>query len=184
LAGKKQRLLLFSIPAAITIFRAAIAFVVFYLILNKLYSEALALFLLAGLSDWLDGFLARNLNARTDFGAFLDATADKILILLSLFALNKVAPLGLWWGVSSWIAFWILFSIEFALIALRLPRLFSCSVNVHAGKFGKLKFIAEVMLVSELLLLKSAELFLPVIVFAVFSLAEHLKNYRPSSRRH
>lgn len=56
--------------------------------LDQLSAVALGAFLLAMLTDWLDGFLARKLDARTPFGAWLDPIADKLLVGLVLIALS------------------------------------------------------------------------------------------------
>lgn len=45
---------------------------------------AMALFILAALTDWLDGFLARRLNQLSPFGAFLDPVADKLMVVSAL----------------------------------------------------------------------------------------------------
>lgn len=56
--------------------------------LNHLSTVALGAFLLAMLSDWLDGYLARRLDAHSAFGAWLDPIADKLLVGLVLISLS------------------------------------------------------------------------------------------------
>jgi CDP-diacylglycerol--glycerol-3-phosphate 3-phosphatidyltransferase len=53
---------------------------------------AAALFALAGITDWLDGYLARRLNQMSAFGAFLDPVADKLLVAVALVALLTFNP--------------------------------------------------------------------------------------------
>src|SRR3970040_2464140 len=48
---------------------------------------ATAVFILAGITDWLDGYLARRLNQMSAFGAFLDPVADKLIVVAALLAL-------------------------------------------------------------------------------------------------
>ena len=61
--------------------------IVIFLIQNK-YVEALIIFVIAGLTDALDGLLARLLNKQTKLGSFLDPLADKILLSTSFIALS------------------------------------------------------------------------------------------------
>ena len=58
-----------------------------YLILNNYYFYSLLLFIAMGSSDAIDGYIARCYNCESTFGAYLDATADKLMIISSLYIL-------------------------------------------------------------------------------------------------
>jgi cardiolipin synthase (CMP-forming) len=87
-----------TLPNAITIARIIMvpAFVVVFI--NANHAAALLLFIAAGVSDALDGFLARVLRQRTKLGAMLDPMADKLLLITAYMCL------GLGGLVSSWLA--------------------------------------------------------------------------------
>ena len=53
---------------------------------------AAGLFALASITDWLDGYLARRLGQCSDFGAFLDPVADKLLVVVALVLLTAIYP--------------------------------------------------------------------------------------------
>ena len=81
-----------KIPMLITVIRILLIpvfVVVFYL--PFLWANALSavIFGLAGFTDWLDGYLARKLNQTSDFGAFLDPVADKLMVAVALVLLVK-----------------------------------------------------------------------------------------------
>ena len=84
-----------NIPNILTIIRILLTplFVIF--LLKNLYSSALIVFTIAGITDGLDGFIARYFNQRTTLGAYLDPIADKLLLTaayVSLAILNIIPP--------------------------------------------------------------------------------------------
>ena len=79
-----------NIPNIITLIRLLIipVMVMFYYIpANKSNEIVTALFVLAGITDWLDGYLARKLDQASPFGAFLDPVADKLIVGVALILL-------------------------------------------------------------------------------------------------
>lgn len=87
-----------NIPNALTLFRIALipVFVlVFYLPYHWSFMASAVIFALAGVTDWLDGYMARILNQSTPFGAFLDPVADKLMVVIALALL--IERFGSWW---------------------------------------------------------------------------------------
>lgn len=111
---------------------------------------AAALFLLAALSDWLDGWLARRLGQTSAFGAFLDPVADKLVVaaaLVELVALQRI---------PTWIAV-VIIGREIAVSALReWMAMLGQRSHVAVNALGKAKTVAQ--MVAILLLLYHAPL--------------------------
>jgi cardiolipin synthase len=85
---------LHNLPNLITLLRLMLVPVAVEMILSHSWMEAFAVFAVAGLSDALDGFIARRFDLRSELGAYLDALADKAL-LMSIFitlAVELVVP--------------------------------------------------------------------------------------------
>src|SRR3954471_17447072 len=81
---------MFALPNALTILRILLVpvFVVAFVLPGDVARlVAFAVFALAGVSDWLDGFAARKLKAGSDFGRMLDPIADKVLVAVALMML-------------------------------------------------------------------------------------------------
>jgi cardiolipin synthase len=78
-----------SLPNLITIMRILLVPVAVWLVISEHYGAALTVFVVAGISDGIDGYLARRWNARTELGGYLDPLADKAL-LVSLYVVLGV----------------------------------------------------------------------------------------------
>ena len=67
-------------------------FVVEYLVRAPVLTGALAIFVLAALTDWLDGWVARRFAQQSAFGAFLDPVADKLMVVAALMLVVRSHP--------------------------------------------------------------------------------------------
>lgn len=88
-----------QLPNTISVFRILLVLPITYLLLKQQYQQALVLFLIAGISDGVDGFLAKHYGWQTWLGGVLDPLADKFLLVSSFIALAWVGRLP-WWLVS------------------------------------------------------------------------------------
>jgi CDP-diacylglycerol--glycerol-3-phosphate 3-phosphatidyltransferase len=111
----------------------------------------LTLFILAGITDWLDGAIARSRNLVTDFGRLMDPLADKILMAAAFILLVPEHAFPAWVAV-------IIISREFAITGLRLLAA-SKGVVLPSEKLGKHKTVWQIVcVIFFLLLLALAEL--------------------------
>lgn len=85
-----------NIPNIITVFRIFLVPVVVWLIIDNDMKAAFFCFLLAGISDALDGFLAKRFDWQTELGAYLDPIADKLLLVSIYIVLGFFAHLPVW----------------------------------------------------------------------------------------
>jgi cardiolipin synthase len=120
---------------------------IFYMPIDSDTQNALAtgLFIFAGITDWLDGYLARRLNQMSAFGAFLDPVADKLIVvaaLLALLYLNRV----------DMIVALIIVGREIAISALRewMAKV-GQAASVAVAFIGKLKTVAQMVAIPLLL---------------------------------
>lgn len=98
---------------------------------------ALGVFILASLTDFLDGHIARKYNQITTFGKFMDPLADKLLVTAALILFVQ------WRQVPAWIAI-IILAREFGVTALRLVAASDGTV-IAAGISGKVKTFSSMV---------------------------------------
>jgi cardiolipin synthase (CMP-forming) len=85
-----------SLPNVVTLARLLSVPVIVWLMLAGEMTYAFWLFIAAGASDAIDGYLAKRLNARSEFGAYLDPLADKALLVATFLTLGWLGHLPSW----------------------------------------------------------------------------------------
>src|SRR5215471_19564808 len=110
---------------------------------------SLVLFIAAGVSDFLDGQIARRRKLITNFGILMDPLADKIMVCSAF-----IAFVGLGW-IPAWMTV-IVVARELAITGLRLLAA-SKNVVLAAERFGKDKTISQIVAVISIFVLKSYE---------------------------
>ncbi len=88
-----------NLPNALTLCRILITPLFVILMLRQCYGSALAVFTVAGITDGLDGLLARVLKKRTELGAHLDPIADKLLLITAFVTLAVMNIVPSWLAV-------------------------------------------------------------------------------------
>ena len=109
--------------------------------------SATAIFIVAGITDWLDGYLARRLNQMSAFGAFLDPVADKLIVVAALIVLMRFDPPR----VHDIVAL-IIIGREVAISALRewMAKV-GQATSVAVAFIGKLKTVSQMIAIPLLL---------------------------------
>ena len=137
-----------TIASKVTIARICLipVFIVCYHLWGGLWSGAIpaAVFVLASMTDWVDGYLARSRNEVTNFGKFMDPIADKLLVM-SAFVL--LVGDGRMTGVSCI----IILAREFIISGFRLIAS-DRGMVLAAGKLGKIKTTLQIIAIVLLLL--------------------------------
>jgi len=161
---------MFRLPNILTVFRIILVpvfAVAFVLPGNTARLVAFGVFCIAGLSDALDGFAARKLNAGSDFGRMLDPIADKILVGVALMMLvaegtinqfnNLDAGLG---GLLKLVPALVILSREFLVSGLR-EFLAGADVSVPVTFFAKIKTTVQMIAIGGMILGPIAERVIP-----------------------
>jgi CDP-diacylglycerol--glycerol-3-phosphate 3-phosphatidyltransferase len=157
--------MILNIPNNLTLLRIAMIpcfILVFYISDNilSLYQKnliATLIFLLAAITDWLDGYLARKLNQTSDFGAFIDPVADKLIVIAALILLVQLNR------IDSIVAF-IIIAREFTISSLReWMATLGKSGSIAVAFIGKLKTTMQMIAILFLLYYENI-LFIPIVL--------------------
>ncbi|MCF0148953.1 MAG: CDP-diacylglycerol--glycerol-3-phosphate 3-phosphatidyltransferase [Clostridium sp.] len=136
LANKLTMLRIFLVPL----------FLIFIAVKNIPYGTFIAtfIFIIASLTDQLDGYIARSRNQVTNFGKFMDPLADKLLVTAALISLVELQVVPAWATV-------VIIAREFAVSGLRTIAASEGKV-IAASMWGKVKTVTQIAAIIVLLL--------------------------------
>ncbi|HEX4177652.1 MAG TPA: CDP-diacylglycerol--glycerol-3-phosphate 3-phosphatidyltransferase [Rhizomicrobium sp.] len=175
---------MFALPNALTIMRILLVpvFVVAYVIPGEVARlVAFAVFALAGISDWLDGFAARKLKAGSDFGRMLDPIADKVLVGVALMMLvadgtfRRVNPMtgDTAFSLLRLVPALIILSREILVSGLR-EFLAGTRVSVPVTAVAKFKTAVQMIAIGAMILTPLADVLVPGIPSLTYAAIAYL----------
>lgn len=129
----------------ITLGRLLAVPVTVWLILNDHNFAAFWLFVVAGISDAIDGFLAKRWNAVTEFGAYLDPVADKVLLV------SVYITLGVQGHLESWLVILVVFRDAMIVGAVVLFQTMVRSLEMDPLFISKVNTLAQIILAALVL---------------------------------
>jgi CDP-diacylglycerol--glycerol-3-phosphate 3-phosphatidyltransferase len=139
-----------TVPTMLTLLRIVlipVLVLVFYLPWKWTNFAVAFVFVLASVTDWLDGWIARAYNQSSAFGAFLDPVADKLMVAVALLLIVQKHP-------TPWMAMWaaVIIGREIAVSALRewMAEL-GQRAKVKVAAIGKIKTIVQMVALTILL---------------------------------
>ena len=138
-----------NLPNSITLSRIILVIPLTYLLYQPdTYYQwwALAIFIIASLTDWLDGYLARKLNQVTALGKFLDPLTDKILVMAPFLVLIERQQIPAW-------AVFLIIVRELVVAGWRInPELNQQKEIKGANIWGKLKTVTQILAIVFLII--------------------------------
>lgn len=126
------------LPNLITFARIILVPVTVWLIISEAYGWAFISFVVAGVSDGIDGFLARRFNWRTELGAYLDPIADKALMA------SVYVTLGVLKLLPAWLVIIVVSRDVLIVTAILISRLLDKPVRVVPLMLSKVNTVAQI----------------------------------------
>ena len=178
-----------NLPNALASLRILLAPLMFWIILNPQiftdngyhiswnYYTASLLFVLASVTDFFDGYIAREWNQMTMLGAIIDPLADKMLTLAAFLGLMMIGEASAW-------AIYIIIVRELFITGIRTVAV-SEGISVKASWAGKVKTVAQMIAIGFLLMHWpfGTELLWIAVALTVYSGAEYLWGFRVALMR-
>lgn len=143
-----------------------IALVPLFIVLWKIPSDlchwlAASVFIIAAITDGVDGYIARHYNQITNFGKFIDPLADKLLVTAALICFVASGD------VPDWVTI-IILAREFMVMGLRVVAV-TQNVVIAASIWGKLKTVTQIVMVVSIMVLPVTpilDLFKNILIYA------------------
>ena len=176
---------MFALPNALTILRIVLvpAFAVAFVIPGEAARlTAFFIFVTAGISDWLDGFAARKLNAGSDFGRMLDPIADKVLVAVALMMLvaegtfTRYNPSTGMLSLLKLVPALVILSREILVSGLR-EFLAGTRVSLPVTAIAKFKTAVQMVAIAAMILTPVADRFVPGVPSLTYAALAYILLY-------
>ncbi len=171
-----------NLPNKLTILRVLLIPVFVVLLLADFWGKwldylALAVFIIASLTDMLDGMIARKYNLITNFGKFMDPLADKLLVCSAMICLLDLGRIPAWVVI-------VIIAREFIISGFRLVAS-DKGVVIAAGYIGKAKTVFQMIMIMLMILdIEQIQLFTDIVMYVavaltIISLVDYIgRNYK------
>ncbi len=178
--------MIWNLPNILALIRIFLAPFMLYVMLNPTFVTnfgfheswvnyfAGLIFVIASITDFFDGFIARQLDQKTDIGAILDPLADKMLTLAAFFGLMMMGTASVW-------AIYIIIVRELFISGLRTSAV-QQGLDVSASWAGKVKTVVQMVAIGFLLMdwIFAQPLLWIAVILTLYSGAEYLLAYTRS----
>jgi cardiolipin synthase (CMP-forming) len=168
-----------TLPNVLTIFRMALTPVFVSLLFYQKFVWALAAFVVAGITDGLDGLLARRFQQQSELGRILDPIADKMMLVTSFVVLSMrgvfPTPLPKHLPVPFWVTITVISRDIFILVGAAAINMVSGFRDFKPSFLGKVSTVVQIVAVAAVILAAQTRVgtgyYLPTIYTSVFTLA-------------
>jgi cardiolipin synthase len=168
-----------TLPNVLTVFRMALTPVFVSLLFYQKFVWALTAFVVAGITDGLDGLLARRFKQQSELGRILDPIADKMMLVTSFVVLSMrgvfPTPLPKHLPVPFWVTITVISRDIFILVGAAAINMVSGFRAFQPSFLGKVSTVVQIIAVAAVILAAQTRVgtgyYLPTIYTSVFTLA-------------
>jgi len=168
-----------TVPNLLTVFRMALIPVFVSLLFYQKFLLALAAFVLAGITDGLDGLLARRFHQQSPLGRILDPVADKMMLVTSFVVLSMrsvfPAPMPKHLPVPFWVTITVISRDVFILVGAAAINMVTGFRGFQPSLLGKISTAVQILAVAAVMVAAQTRIgagyYLPTLYTSVFTLA-------------
>ena len=168
-----------TVPNLLTVFRMVLIPVFVSLLFYQRFILALAIFVLAGVTDGLDGLLARRFNQKSQLGTILDPIADKLMLVTAFVVLSMRSvfpqPLPTHLPVPFWVTVAVISRDVFILVGAAAINIVTGFRGFRPSMLGKINTTVQIFAITAIIFAASVPYgsgwYLPTIYTTVFGLA-------------
>jgi cardiolipin synthase (CMP-forming) len=167
-----------NLPNLLTMFRMVLIPVFISLLFYQKFGWALAVFMLAGVTDGLDGLFARRFDQKTQLGTILDPIADKLLLVSSFIVLSMPSispqPLPRHFPIPFWVTAAVISRDIFIIVGAAAINIVTGFKSFRPSWLGKVNTVIQILAIAAILVaasLPKVSGYLPTVYTTVFAFA-------------